>query len=244
MIKKLFSIIVILLFFPVSSLAWMVPGMPGSGVASSGGSISYLVDLDFEGTGVAWDDTLGTEVTAGNVDSDGEWCDADSTANHYYAGSQGLFLYGAGASAYVSKNLGGSYTDIIMDFWLRSSDTSNSDIFYFEDAVDYSYLIEFGASHELQIRTGGTLVVSDQIIANNIWTHIRVSIQAETADGNDDGEVKVWMSTSDTDFDGDAADYTSSVVDTNDTATVLVQVQGPYTNDTNAFDNLKIWEIE
>ncbi len=34
------------------------------------GGTSYLIDFEFEGTGIAWDDSLGTEVAAGDADAD------------------------------------------------------------------------------------------------------------------------------------------------------------------------------
>jgi len=210
--------ILILTILLMSSLAWagsttVVVGQGGGApVAFCSGSVLFCED--FEGTDTSWD--VAESLDCDGYDSDGVYCDDDTSVS--MEGSEVLGVRGPNTD-YIQEALSSSdQTELYFEVWWRVNNVSGvrSGPGCYTSGGYQSISLDQSWGTLRAIIKGGTagLNTSKTDFAANTKYHIGVYWKIETAAGNNDGIVRVWMNTDGGEFDAADLILNNTSVDT------------------------------
>lgn len=208
-----------------------------------GGARVYVFEEDFEGS-PSWDGSNGTQDCDG-YDADGDICDADTTT--YKNGSKGAGLRGDGYYYYRDFSTT-DLTEFYADWWFRSTaEDSINVLWFYRDDSYYVIYCTTNATEDVRCanRDGDTVTFTDcDTFTLDTWWHFRLFYKEDTG-APADGIMKLWMDTTDTDFDGDAACHTDITVNTSaeDLDRIAIHSTGA-SGKINYYDDVYVWETD
>lgn len=189
---------------------------------------------------ITWDGTVGlTSESCGVYDSDGDWCDYDTTvpSGTGYADIHSFVVRGVDDAQYAYIDISSAVSEFYVEGWVYLSDPGSSIILPIYDTTgtteQISMMARFNATIRVYSGEAGDYSDSVNTISADTWYHYGLYINQETggAGGANDGIVRLWINTDGGEFDAADVWINDTALNTEGLTAQEVRFVGPKASD-------------
>lgn len=244
--KLLIAIALILLAYPSWAGGLM---MVGGGIPATAASFCAGTELfcsTFE-SATSWDATNGTSDCDG-YDTDGDYCDGDTTT--YKNGAKSFGIMGTNTYYVYKAFASADQTELYWEMWYYIASGTGSSFdgstgVVRSDGIAIATIYNTWGNLYFVTKGGSTAIDTTQDVVADTWYHIGIYWKIETGDGTaNNGIVRVWVNTDGGTFDAGDIKYNSTSVDTGTAAETFgadgVRINGPEPSYINYVDDFKV----
>lgn len=241
--KKTFIVLILsIMFIPFVADARSVNVVVGQPTAAAPASYCAGTELfcsTFE-SATTWDATNGTSDCDG-YDTDGDYCDGDTTT--YVIGAKSLGIMGS-SSYYVQETLTSTgQSEFYIEGWIRFDNLigAKACLTTFNSGTNevVNFRLDTDATFLARVKDTATVVDSNFAMSADTWYHVGVYFKKQNV-GND-GIVRIWINTSTTaGFSVTDFKVGSTTVDTGTYTANNIRFRGEAAGEVIYYDNMKV----